>query len=220
MTGKPFVKEWVHGGFITVDGKKMSKSLGNIITLETLRAKGIDPLAFRYFVLSAHYSSPLNFTWGAVEGTESAYKKLKELRKYYKDLGVWDYVTAGFEWLLVNKNIKKYRNDFLTCINDDLNIPKAIALLWTLVKDNNIPKPFKKKLMLDFDKVLGLGLEKIEEVKIPEEVRKLIIWRDEARAEKDFVKSDELRKKIEELGFSVQDTDSGTKVTKNPKFLL
>lgn len=195
ITGKKFVNYWVHGGFITVDSKKMSKSLGNIFTLQDLRDRNIDPIAYRYFVLGAHYSTILNYTWEAVEGAQTALKRLREKVNSLADRG----------------NIVE--TDFKTFINDDLNAPKALALVWDIIKDEKISDADKKATILDIDKVLGLELDKIENFEIPENVQNLIKERDLARNDKDFAKSDELRAKIEELGFEVKDTTLGTIAT-------
>lgn len=195
VTGKTFVNYWMHGGFITVDGKKMSKSLGNIFTLENLREKNIDPLSYRYFVLGAHYSTLLNFTLEAVDGAQTALRRLREK--------VVSLPSGG-------SVVKTEFNEF---INDDLNMPKALALVWDILKSENIPDADKKATILDFDKVLGLDLDKVESFEIPENVKNLIKERDLARNEKDFAKSDEIRAEIEKLGFEVKDTNSGTEVT-------
>lgn len=195
VTGKKFVNHWVHGGFITVDGKKMSKSLGNIYTLENIREKNIDILAYRYFVLTAHYSTLLNFTWEALDGSRVALKRLREKISFLPDSG----------------NVVK--TDFNQFINDDLNTPKALALVWDILKDENISPTDKKATILDFDKVLGLELDKVETFEIPENVKNLVKERDEARNNKNFVKSDEIRQKIEDLGFEVKDAGEGTSVS-------
>ena len=202
VTGKPFVNYWIHGGFITVDGKKMSKSLGNIFTLEILRDKDINPLAYRYFVLSAHYSSMLNFTWGAVEGAQTTWKKLRNLvsKTVFDTVSKTVFDTTG------------YRNRFTKYINNDLDTPKALALVWEIIKDENLTEEDKKTLILDFDRVLGLDLDKIETFEIPENVKKLIEERDKVRADKDFARSDKIRKEIKSFGFEVKDTEKGTVV--------
>ncbi len=192
VTGKKFVNYWMHAGFITVDGKKMSKSLGNIFTLANLKEKNIDPIAYRYFVLGAHYSTLLNFTSEAVIGAQIA---LKKLRQKISELPIGGSI------------VKTEFNDF---INDDLNTPKALALIWDILKYENISDSDKRATILDFDKVLGLDLDKIENVEIPENVQILIKDRNLARKNKDFAKSDELRSKIESLGFKVMDTEDGT----------
>ncbi len=200
VTGKTFVKYWVHGGFITVDGKKMSKSLGNIFTLETLVEKGFDPLAFRYLTLGTHYSGMLNFTWEALEGAQTA---LRKLRIKMQEFGSDDVQSDPTK-------TEEYKNQFVVSINDDLNMPQAIATVWQIVKDEKLSNGDKKSLILDFDRVLGLDLEKVESFEIPENVQRLIKERDLARNNKDFAKSDEIRSEIEKLGFEVKDTPQGT----------
>jgi cysteinyl-tRNA synthetase len=203
VTGKTFVKYWVHGGFITVDGKKMSKSLGNIFTLETLIEKGFDPLAFRYLTLGTHYGGMLNFTWEALEGAQTALKKLRIKMQEFENEKTENNPAKTEE----------YKNQFIESLNDDLNMPQALATVWQVVKDEVLSGGDKKSLLLDFDKVLGLDLEKIESFEIPENVQNLIKERDLARNNKDFAKSDEIRAEIEKLGFEVKDTPEGTRVS-------
>ncbi len=212
VTGKIFVNYWVHGGFITIEGKKMSKSLGNIITLETLKEKNIDPLAFRYFVLGTHYSTLLNFTWQALDGVQTAWKKLRS----FMSRGTLD------TKLTVSKTVfDSYRNRFNQYINDDLDMPKALALVWEIVKDDKLPEKNKRDLILDFDRVLGLKLDKIEEIQkikteftiiedvtLPIEIKTLIRERDKARKNGDFETSDEIRGKMESMGVIVKDEAS------------
>ncbi|TSC70965.1 MAG: cysteinyl-tRNA synthetase [Parcubacteria group bacterium Gr01-1014_46] len=195
VTGKTFVKYWMHSGFITVDGKKMSKSLGNIFTLENLKEKNIESLAYRYFVLGAHYSTLLNFTWETLDGAQTALRRLREKVTSFPDGG------------------KVVETEFNTFINDDLDTPKALALIWDLIKDDSISNEDKRATILDFDRILGLKLDKKEVIEIPDEVKGLINERDKARASKDFAKSDELRQKIESLGFEIKDTKDGTEIS-------
>jgi len=208
VTGKKFVNYWVHGGFITIDSKKMSKSLGNIFTLENLREKNIDPISYRYFVLGAHYSTLLNFTWEAVTGAETALKKLRRIKNEL-NLSVGDAHPESLSTLAV-----EYKNKFINYINDDLDTPKALALLWEVVKDKNLIPIETRYLMLNFDKVLGLDLDKVESFEIPEDVQILINQRNNARLEKNFEESDRLRNEIENHGFIVKDTDTGTEIQK------
>jgi cysteinyl-tRNA synthetase len=204
-TGKKFVNIWVHGGFITVDGKKMSKSLNNVFTLTDLKNKNVDPLAFRYFVLGAHYRTLLNFTWEALEGAQTA---LNKLRNFIQN-EIKDTLEKSEE-----KNAE-YENKFTEYINDDLNMPKTLALVWEIIKDNEINFSDKKDLILDFDKVLGLKLDKAkEEMTIPEEILELKNERDVARGQKNFAKSDELRKEIEKAGYILEDKNGESVIKK------
>lgn len=198
----PLANIWMHNSFLTINKGKMAKSEGNFITLNTLKEKGIDPLALRYFYLTTHYSSPMNFTWQALKGAQIAWKKLR------------NFVSRT---VLDSKDMSKgtfdiYKEKFTTYINDDLDTPQALALVWEIVKDKNINQRDKRDLILYFDKVIGLKLDKVDDV--PKNIQKLIEEINEARMEKDFAKSDKLRKEIESFGFEVMDTPEGTKVEK------
>ncbi|MBI5079669.1 cysteine--tRNA ligase [Candidatus Wolfebacteria bacterium] len=205
-TGKKFVNYWIHGEHLLVDGKKMSKSLGNFYTLKDLENKGFDPLAFRYLILTAHYRSKLNFTWKSLEAAQNA---LDNLREIVKNLGE-KRATAD-----QNAKTKIYEKKFALEINDDLNAPKAMAILWQAVKDGNLSGPSKKQLLLDFDKVLGLGLDlkRKKPPKIPQEIKDLAEKREKSRIHKQFIQADALRKKIESLGYKIEDTNYGPKIT-------
>ncbi len=204
--GYPYARNWMHNAFLTVESGKMGKSEGNSITLNTLREKGIDPLAYRYLLLTAHYSSPLQFSWEALEGSQTA---LKRLRKFVNAIGV-----NGSDNPTQNTH---YRDEFIQHINNNLETPKALALIWEIIKDETLSDQNKKTLILDFDRVLGLELNKLEinvsdTIILSEEIQTLIQARDTARMEKNFTHSDELRQKIEKLGFEVTDTPTGTEV--------
>lgn len=199
-TGKHFVNYWLHSAFINIDGAKMAKSEDNFLTLQKVIDRGISPLAYRYFLLTARYSTPLNFSWEALEGASSAYKKLRNLVSSYSNKG---------------KISKEYVNKVNEIIIDDLDTPKVIALIWDITKDSNLSDPDKKATIVEIDRLLGLKLgEKIEETKIPENVLMLANKRDEARKVKDWKKSDELRDEIANLGFEVKDTSDGQKLIK------
>ncbi len=199
-TGKPFVKYWMHNEHLMVDGKKMSKSLGNFYTLRDLIEKGIDPLAFRLWLCTAHYRTQTNFTLDAVEGSQVALGRLYEAFKNLgEDVGLVEH---------------SYKNRFITFMDDDLDIPKALALLWELIHDNEVSDTDKKATMLDFDTVFGFGLSDLKTEIISEEVTTLVREREQARTDKDWAKSDKLRDKIKDLGYEVSDTDDGSKVSK------
>jgi len=199
-TGKTFVNYWMHNEFINVDGEKMSKSIGNIITLNDIIKKGFSPLAYRYWLLTAHYKTLVNFTWDALTEAQTTLDKLyNHFLEYGDDVGKVD---------------EKYKAEFNEYINDDLNTPKAIALLWELVKDDAISDADKKATMLDFDKVFGLDLAKIKPEIVPEDILTIVREREEARNNKDWNKSDELRDEIHKKGFEVLDMENGSKVKK------
>ncbi len=176
-TGKQFVKYWLHNEWVLVDSKKMSKSYNNFYTLRDVINKGINPLAYRFWLLMAQYRTRVNFVWDALEGAETALKRLYGL-----------YIALGEEVGNVNK---EYQERFMERLADDLDTPRALSLLWDVIKDPNVSDADKKATILDFDKVLGLGFADVrqaEEIVVPEEVKKLIEEREVARKRKDFVR--------------------------------
>jgi len=196
----PLVKYWLHTGFLNIDSKRMGKSNGNFKTLREMTESGILPMAFRFWVLMAHYRSPMNWNQEALLGAEIALKRLYKL-----------YIELGED---IGKISKEYQQRFKEYLEDDLDTPRALALLWDVFKDENLSSTDKKATVLDFDKVLGLGFENLKEEKIPEEIIKLAEEREQARANKDFKKSDELRDKINSLGYEIKDSSSGFKINK------
>ena len=209
-TGKPFVKYWVHYAFLTVDGKKMSKSLGNFYTVDEVRTKGFDPLALRYFYLTAHYRKPLNFTW---ESLTAAKNSLVELRLQIARLKESDRKSLSSEKL---DKVDVYRAKFNNALSDDMNTPQALAVAWEVVK-SNIPAPDKYDLLLDFDEVLGLRISEVPSdesigTEIPQDVADLVHKREKLRKEKKFADADAVRDSIEEKGFILEDTSEGLRV--------
>ncbi|MFH1608532.1 MAG: cysteine--tRNA ligase [Patescibacteria group bacterium] len=200
---KPFVKFWMHNEFVDISGLKMSKSSGDFLKLNSLTEKNINPITYRFWLLMANYRTKVSFNWEALKGSEVALKRLFRL-----------YIGLGNA---IGKVNPEYQNKFKEYISDDLDTPKALVLLWDLIKDENVSNPDKKATVLDFDKVLGLGfadLKKEETQEIPKEILKLVKEREEARKNKDFKKSDELRSKINELGYEVKDSPEGQIVYK------
>jgi len=168
--------------------------------LKTLVDEAISPLAYRYWLLTAHYRSPVNFTYEAVRAAQNALIRLMAAVGGYPDGG---------------QAIPAYRERFLAAVNDDLNMPQAVALVWEVVKDANVSEADKKSTILDFDCVLGLKLDsvpKIAEEAIPAEVAALAEAREEARKAKDWKKADALRQEIESRGFDVLDSVGGFKL--------
>ncbi|MFA5778328.1 MAG: cysteine--tRNA ligase [Candidatus Paceibacterota bacterium] len=200
-TGKQFVKYWMHNEWVLVDQKKMAKSFNNFYTLKDLIDKDIDPLVYRFWLLMANYRTRVNFVWEALEGAETALKRLYSLY-----LGLGNDTTGHTH--------KEYQNKFKEYLEDDLDTPRALTLLWDVIKDENISNADKKATILDFDKVLGLGFENLKEEIIPGDILRLAKEREQARTNKDFKKSDELRDKINSLGYEVKDTASGQKISK------
>ena len=206
--GKDVVRFWLHNEFMLVDGQKMSKSKGNFYRLSDITARGISPLALRYFFLQAHYRSPVNFTWeslrGVQKGLENLYEKVRQIQ--------------NSKYKIQNHNSKlkiHYTTQFLEAINDDLNTAKGLAVLWDMLKDGDLAEEEKYALALDFDQVLGLGLLAIsprESVPLPTQIKKLAKERESARAEHNFARSDELRRELENAGYDVMDTKTGQKI--------
>jgi len=157
-TGKQFVRFWIHHDFLLVDGEKMSKSKKNFYTIEDIKTRKLNPLAFRYFCLNSHYRSKLNFTW---QGLEAAQNALNNLYEDYRNI-----FSDTTKKKLVGKG-GTYRRQFIDAINDDLNPPQALAIMWEAIKDESLLANDKKQLLPDFDKVFGLGLSKIKRLEIP-----------------------------------------------------
>ncbi len=202
-TGKsPFVHFWLHGAFLQVDGGRMGKSLGNAYTLQDIEARGFSALDLRYFYFSGHYRSPLNFSWEGLKASATALRRIKEQ-------------VASLRFLYENEIVpvdENYRSRFIDALNDDLNMPVAIALLHELVFDKNIEPCVRYVTTLNFDEVFGFNFGCKEE--IPAEVTLLVQEREEARAAKNWKRSDELRDTIHTLGYTIKDTDSGASLFK------
>jgi len=208
-TSKPFVRYWFHNDFLLVDGQKMSKSLGNFYTIDDLKNSKIGPMALRLLFLQTHYRQIMNFTWESLSASGNAYSKLVnhicELKQKI------DESNLKKEY---GEDAKNYRQKFVDAISDDLQAPKAIAVLWEIVK-SNLPPDEKLRLIFEIDEVLGLNLKNANffSVEIPEEIKKLAEEREAARLAKDFQKSDELRKIINDMGYGIKDTDEGYKIS-------
>lgn len=199
----PFVHYWMHGAFLQVDGGRMGKSLGNAYNLQDIESRGYSPLALRYFYLTGHYRSPLNFTWEALDAANTA------LNKLYRHV-----VELGTETGEVHKT---FVFEFTQAVNNDLNMPQALAVVWELVKDSAMSNADKKATLLKFDEVLGFDLIHQKEEALPENVLSLIQKRDKAREEKNWSESDMLRDELTTLGYEVSDSPTGTKVFKKSK---
>ena len=198
--GKIPAKFWIHGEYLLINGGKMSKSLNNVYLLKDITEKGYDPLTYRLFTYSSSYRTKLNFTWEVIDASQKALDKLRA--GYQKHL-------EGNEDIL-DEEISKYEENFHKAINDDLNMPLAMSVVWDVVKN---PRKSKKmsELLDKFDTVLALSLDKKSEVKkeFPEAVVKLAEERLKARAEKDWAESDRLRNEILALGYSIKDSKDG-----------
>lgn len=199
-SGKPFVNYWIHGEHLLINHGRIGKSEGNAITLSEIVDKKINPLSFRYLVLTSHYRSKLNFTWESLAGAQNA------LNNLYEEVSGFDEPKIG---------CAEYEQHFTDAINNDLDMPKALAVVWDMIKSEH-PSSAKLQSLIKFDRVLGLDIKKVwEESKaIPKEVQKLIDEREDARKAKDFKQSDKLRKEIEKNGYLLEDTSDGLKIKK------
>jgi cysteinyl-tRNA synthetase len=209
LTGKkPFVRYWVHHNFLQVEGQKMSKSLGNVFTIDDLLKKDYQPMAFRLLLLSAHYRSEMNFTWENMEGAQVSWERLADRIQAF--LQANDQASEPTEVQLGAAS--NYRQRFFAQIENDLKTPEALAVLWEVVGAADIADSQKYHLLLEFDEVLGLGLARIqpaEEVKVPSEIQALLDERLKARDSKDFAHADSLRQEIEQAGYEITDSDDG-----------
>lgn len=190
-TGKQFAKYWMHGAFLQVDGGRMGRSLGNVYTLRDIQDKGCEPMALRYFYMSAHYRAKLNFTWEALQNAQNSLKKMYDLVAGYK-------AEEGAEVS------DRYIGDFEQAINDDINIPQALAVAWDTLK-SNLNESTKLVTILKMDQVLGLRLEEYMGFEIPQKVTDLANTRLEYRKNGIWDKADLLRRKIEEMGYLLED---------------
>ncbi len=197
-SGKRFVNFFVHGEHLSVNGQKMSKSLQNIFTLKDLKDRGFEPLAYRYLVLTAHYRDKLNFTWESLQAAQNALNKIRE------EIRAWEQPKG---------EVGPFWQKFLEAANNDLNTPQAVAVMHELINSDTTTSG-KSREILEMDKVLGLGLDQYlgKPLEVPAEVQKLLEQREEARKNQDFNRSDDLRNRIKQLGYEVEDTALGSKV--------
>ncbi len=202
---KPFSKYWLHRSHLQINDLKISKSLGNVVYLSEIIEKGYDPISFRYHLLMSHYRKNSNFTY---ESLDSAQKALYELYDFVNNNPQSDGVV-----------LDDYKDSFSLAINDDFNTPRAIAVVWNMVKDSKIKAADKTVTLFEFDKILGLNLkgnnfkpthiQQFDFESLPEEVKDLILKRNESKKIKDWKDADEKRDQIKKLGYTIEDLDSG-----------
>ncbi len=189
---------WLHGHFLLVEDTKMAKSAGEFLRMQSLIDRGYDPLAYRYFCLSAHYRAKLSFTWEALDAAQTALQRLR---------------TLAYEWRSQGEVNLDYLNQFKKQVNNDLNMPRALALVWNMVK-SNIRAAAKKATLCQFDRVLGLRLAEWQPVEkaVPGEIMDLVNQREAARAAKRWKDADRLRDQIRQAGYEIEDTTAGPRV--------
>lgn len=200
-TGHKVVNFWIHGGFLTHKREKISKSKGGLYTISELENKGFNPLAFRYLNLNSHYRKNLNFSLKILKQAQESYERLKNIINENK-----------------NKKVdKKHLEEFKKAVNNDLDMPKALSIVWNMTRTKNKSAHNASKLSFlvnEMDKILGLDLFKKEKLEIPTNIKKLIQEREQARKNKNWTKSDQFRNKINSLGYQVEDTSKGSKISK------
>jgi len=198
-TGKKWVNYWLHAEWLVIPKGKMSKSKGEFFTVSNLVERGYDPLAYRYFCYTAHYRTPLTFSWEALDSAKAAYDNFKNR------------IIEMKEDLSSKQKDNKYKEQFTEAINDDLNIPVAMSVVWNLIKDKELGNKEKYRLLLDFDKVLGFDIQDFKRAEISDDFQKLVDEREAARKAKDFKKADELRDKLKDMGIVLEDTPQGVR---------
>ncbi|MGI8915271.1 MAG: cysteine--tRNA ligase [Chloroflexota bacterium] len=204
-TGKPFVRYWVHGQHLLADGLKMAKSTGNAYTLADLRTRGFDPLAFRYLCQLTHYRARLNFTFASLRAAATALDRLRDRLRAWQTLPPAEATGAIQEW----------DDRFQAAIRQDLNLPAAIGILWTMLRHATLAPAQKRDLLLRWDDVLGVGLDELvptDRSTLPEDTRYLLQLRDTARVNRDYIRADALRADLAQQGYALRDGPSGTSV--------
>ena len=204
-TGKKFVNYWLHSAFLTFKGEKVSKSSGGLFTISELEGLGYKPLAYRYLVLLTQYRKPLDFTLTNLDAAKSAYERITK-----KIIEIKEKPINGED------KTKRYEKEFLEAINDDLNTPLAIQTLQKVLDDINFDSKKKLELLERFDEVLGLGIKEMkrENIKIPDNIKRLIEGREKLRKEKKWAEADILRERIKERGYLIKDTPEGPEIEK------
>lgn len=205
VTGKQFVRYWMHGEFLIVgSGEKMAKSSGGFLTLQSVIDRGYDPLAYRFLCLTVHYRSKLNFTWESLDSAKAGHGRLKA----FVELATR---TGGEEkpWM------KDYQDKFRDAVLDDLNMPRAMAVMWELIREANTRQEFGVlDILFDFDRVLGLKLSEAasgaQDAELEPEFAALIAEREKSRAEKNWARADEIRKELAAAGITLEDRPEGT----------
>ena len=190
VSGKQFVRYWLHGEHLQVGGGRMGKSEGNAFTLRDIQARGFSPLDFRYLVLTTHYRQQQNFTWEALEGARVARLRLRELLSGESEGLPSPHATSLAE--------------FTEALFDDLNVPRALAIIWELMRNSSVAADAKLATTKKAEGVLALGLFE-PRAAIPDLVCNLMDRRREARQQKNWALSDELRQQIEAARFEVKD---------------
>ncbi len=206
--GKIPARFWMHGEYLLMNGGKMSKSLGNVYLLKDIIQKGYDPLVYRLFSFSSHYRNKLNFTWEGIEATAKSLERLKNAYQIHKQ----------GEDIVEETIVEELEKRFHQAINDDLNMPLAMGVVWEVAKQEKKSPKFAD-LLAKFDSVLGIKIKepmqkKEQEIEIPQEILELVEQRKEAREKKDWEKSDQIRDLLQSKGYQIKDTKEGIEIKK------
>lgn len=206
---KPLSRFWMHRAHIQLDGGKIAKSKGAVIYLSDIEEKGFLPVALRYLFLGASYRTPMNFTWDALDAAQTAFLRLRKVADATTDAGAVP---------------ESYRTRWHERFNDDLDTAGALSIVWEMLKDTSLSIADMRAGLLDADRVFGLGLASKDEAaskksgvsrliaELPEDVQRLILEREEARTNKEWAKSDELRTQVADMGYIIKDTPSGIEI--------
>lgn len=213
---KPFSRFWLHRAWIQIEGTKISKSLGNTVYLSDIIERDYDPLSYRYLLLGAHYRTQMNFTWESLAAAETAHLRLRRIR---------DSIAGG-----TGSVSTTYRARFQERVNDDLDTPGAIALMWEMLRDDSLLPADAYATLIDMDRVFGLNLSRenpalrvkyelaegvlVPDAELPDDVREKIQERDEARATKQWARADEIRDDLQKAGYRIEDGARGTSIYK------
>lgn len=207
-TGKQYVKYWMHHALITIEGKKISKSLGNTIYLRNIIERGFNPLAYRYLLLTAHYRTPLNFSWTALEAAAAALTRLQRI--FFEDLPKHGEPSSAFI------------EAFTDALGKDLDTPKALALVWEMLRDEKVSTAQMRGNLLYADRIFALGLDRpagemkslaVAELKsLPPDVQTSIEARESARVARNFAEADRIRDELKALGYEIEDGENGPSV--------
>ncbi len=201
--GHQWVNYWVHNEFLQLKNIKMSKSLGNILTVDSLKEKGYDPMAYRYLALTAHYRSLLTFGWDVLDSAQHAFDNLKARIIEIKKHATSDDIDE--------KSRKEYLSKFDESLFNDLGTPQALVVMWEVLKNNTLNPSTKWAILSDMDSVLGFGMENFQEKSyiLDAEATELLAQRKQARLEKNWSKSDEIRDILKNKGFLIKDLPNG-----------
>ncbi len=218
-TGQPFARFFVEGEHLLVNNERMAKSLGNFFTLRDIEERGYNPVAFRYLGLTAHYRSKLNFTWESLDAAQNSLNRLYDFMRALYSVEYLVLYKKPYSTKYSTVSQSPFKKQFVRAIFNDLDSPKALAVLWSVIRAyNKNPNKFNprevRKLLLDFDRVLGLGLQKIKAEKIPKKILALVEKRKELRNKQRWAEADRLRAEIEAGGWVVEDTPEGSRVKK------